>query len=84
MINYLKFCIYNLIVAALIIGCASKPTYKVQVKEVLIPTKCNLEIPQKPLEDGSFESHKALAVYYKKVEQIAKDCTGLQSLKAEN
>lgn len=57
------------------VGCASKPTYKTQIQEVYIPIKCNLKLPLKPKENGSFESHKALAVYYRQVEQIAKDCT---------
>ena len=56
-------------------SACSKPLYKIQTKEVLIPVKCNLELPSKPKENGSFESHKELAVYYKEVEQIAKDCT---------
>lgn len=67
------------IVGMFFLGCASKPIYKVQVKEVFIPIRCNLELPEKPKEDGSFESHKALAVYYKKVEQIAKDCVGAEN-----
>lgn len=56
-------------------ACATKPIAKIQTQEVLIPVKCNLELPPKPQEDGSFESHKALAKYYLEVEQIAKDCT---------
>lgn len=56
-------------------ACASKPVYKVEIKEVFIPVKCNLELPQKPQENGSFESHKALTKYYLEIEQIAKDCT---------
>ncbi|WP_276951026.1 hypothetical protein [Helicobacter rodentium] len=56
-------------------ACASKPVYKIKTQEVFIPVKCNLELPPKPQEDGSFESHKALAKYYLEVEQIAKDCT---------
>ena len=56
-------------------ACATKPIVKIQTQEVLIPVKCNLELPPKPQEDGSFESHKALAKYYLEVEQIAKDCT---------
>ena len=56
-------------------ACATKPILKIQTQEVLIPVKCNLELPPKPQEDGSFESHKALAKYYLEVEQIAKDCT---------
>ncbi len=68
--------IYTLLVFCLFafMGCA-KPLYKIQTQEVLIPIQCNLELPLKPKENGSFESHKELAVYYKEVEQIAKDCT---------
>lgn len=56
-------------------ACATKPIVKIQTQEVFIPVKCNLELPPKPQENGSFESHKALAKYYLEVEQIAKDCT---------
>ena len=55
-------------------ACASKPVYKVEIKEVFIPVKCNLKLPTKPKENGSFASHRALAKYYLEVEQIAKDC----------
>ena len=55
-------------------ACASKPVYKVEIKEVFIPVKCNLKLPKKPQENGSFASHRALAKYYLEVEQIAKDC----------
>ncbi len=56
-------------------ACATKPIVKIQTQEAFIPVKCNLELPPKPQEDGSFESHKALAKYYLEIEQIAKDCT---------
>lgn len=56
-------------------SACSKPIVKIQTQEVFIPVKCNLELPPKPQENGSFESHKALAKYYLEVEQIAKDCT---------
>lgn len=56
-------------------ACATKPIVKIQTHEVFIPVKCNLDLPPKPQENGSFESHKALAKYYLEVEQIAKDCT---------
>lgn len=56
-------------------ACATKPIVKIQTQEVLIPIQCNLELPPKPQENGSFESHKALAKYYLEIEQIAKDCT---------
>lgn len=61
--------------ALLLSACANKPMYRVQIKEVLVPVKCNLSLPQKPQENGSFESHKQLMKYFVQVEQIAKDCT---------
>lgn len=63
------------LISTLIFTGCSKPVYKIQTQEVLIPVKCNLELPQKPQENGSFESHKSLAKYYLEIEQIAKDCT---------
>ena len=68
-----------LISLSLIFGaCASKPIVQVQTKEVLIPIKCNLEMPKKPKENRSFESHKALGIYFLEVESTLKDCLGLK------
>lgn len=64
-----------ILMTTLIFNGCSKPVYKIQTQEVFIPVKCNLELPQKPQEDGSFESHRALTKYYLEIEQIAKDCT---------
>lgn len=64
-----------ILMTTLIFNGCSKPVYKIQTQEVFIPVKCNLELPPKPQENGSFESHKALAKYYLEIEQIAKDCT---------
>lgn len=65
----------SLFLSVLLLGCAAKPIVKMEIKEVYIPVRCNLEIPLKPKENGSFESHKELSLYYREVEQIAKDCT---------
>lgn len=59
----------------LTLSACAKPIVKIQTKEVLIPIKCNLTLPDKPKENGSFESHKELLLYYLEVESIAKDCT---------
>lgn len=56
-------------------ACATKPIVKIQTQEVFIPVKCDLQLPPKPKENGSFASHKALAKYYLEIEQVAKDCT---------
>ncbi|MCI5968181.1 hypothetical protein [Helicobacter sp.] len=70
---FLNFLLFAFI-PCFFISCA-KPIVEIQTQEVFIPIKCNLELPQKPKENGSFESHKALSKYYLEVEQIAKDCT---------
>ncbi|WP_300692411.1 MULTISPECIES: hypothetical protein [Helicobacter] len=67
--------ILSLILSAILLSACAKPLVKIETKEVFVPIKCDLELPTKPLENGSFESHKQIAIYYKKVEQIAKDCT---------
>lgn len=67
-IIFLAFC--SLIFA----GCTSI-AYQIKTKEVYIPVKCNLKLPLKPQNNGTFEAHKELVIYYLKVEQIAKDCT---------
>lgn len=65
-----------ILVAFCLSACSTTtPIIKYETKEVLIPTKCDLELPPKPRDDGSFESHKAIARYYKLAETIAKDCT---------
>lgn len=67
--------ILSLILSAILLSACAKPLVKIETKEVFVPIKCDLELPTKPQENGSFESHKQIAIYYKKVEQIAKDCT---------
>ena len=57
-------------------ACAG--SVQIQTKEVLIPIKCNLEIPKKPKENGSFESHKALGIYFLEVERTLKDCLSVE------
>lgn len=67
--------LYLILIAFFFSACASS-SVQVQTKEVLIPIKCNLEMPKKPKEDGSFESHKALGIYFLEVESTLKDCIG--------
>lgn len=69
--------LYLILIAFFFSACAS--SVQVQTKEVLIPIKCNLEIPKKPKENGSFESHKALGIYFLEVESTLKDCIGVNN-----
>lgn len=68
---------FLILFAVVFSACASKPMVQVQTKEVLIPVACNLEMPKKPQENGSFESHKALGIYFLEVEATLRDCLGV-------
>ena len=61
--------LYLVIVAFFFSACAVKPIAQILTKEVLIPIKCNLVMPKNPKEDGSFESNKALGIYFLEVER---------------
>lgn len=71
------YLIFFLSLSLIFSACASS-SVQVQTKEVLIPIKCNLEMPKKPKEDGSFESHKALGIYFLEVERTLKDCLSVE------
>ncbi|WP_238700771.1 hypothetical protein [Helicobacter apodemus] len=73
--KYFKKTLFIAFLLLSLAGCASKPIVRIDTKEVFIPIKCNLTLPNKPKEDGSFQSHKELLIYYLEVESIAKDCT---------
>lgn len=48
----------------------------VKKEPVYIPVKCNAKIPQKPQNNGDFESKKALMIYFLEVESLLKSCVG--------
>ena len=76
MIKIIHF-IFLMLFSLLISACASKKDIivKTEFKEKLIPIKCDLKIPKKPISDGSFEIDKEIMIYYLEVEDIAKKCT---------
>ncbi|WDL74219.1 hypothetical protein IP360_05040 [Helicobacter winghamensis] len=56
-------------------GCASKPMVKVEIQEVFVPIKCNVEIPQRPKRQGMLvENIRAIALYAEKLEIALKEC----------
>ena len=70
---------FNTILAVLVIlyglfssGCSQKGT----INEVYIPVKCPLKMPLKPQNNGDFQSHKEMMIYYLECENIAIKCTG--------
>lgn len=68
-----------LIVAFLFVGCSLKQDEKIVYKEVLIPVKCQVRMPKKPMNDKSFEAHKALMIYFLECESLLKECVGVKS-----
>ena len=57
-------------------GCASQVEPHIIYKDVLVPVRCDANMPNKPLNKGNFESHKALMIYYLKCEDLLKQCIG--------
>lgn len=61
-----------LIFAWLFVGCAKETIYK----DVYVPVKCQMELENKPVFDGSFESAKELMSYFLRTEEKLKICVG--------
>lgn len=75
MIKILLFCVS----ASIFAGCAAKPQISephIVYQEKYVPVKCNAKMPQKPLDDGKFETHKAKMIYYKTCEDLLRQCIG--------
>lgn len=64
-------------------GCGAKEP-KVIYKEVLTPIKCQIKIPFKPPNNGTFESHKALMIYYRECENALRYCLGKENERKNN
>lgn len=59
-------------------GCATKIQTEYIYKDVYVPVKCNAKMPIKPINDGSFETHKQKMVYFLKTEALLKECIGVE------
>ena len=61
-------------------GCADKqvPEPSVVYKEKYMPVGCNAKMPDKPKDDGKFETHKAKMIYYRDCEKKLKQCLGIK------
>lgn len=61
-------------------GCANKqvPEPSVVYKEKYMPVRCNAKMPDKPKDDGKFETHKAKMIYYRDCEKKLKQCLGIK------
>lgn len=61
-------------------GCADKqvPEPSVVYKEKYMPIRCNAKMPDKPKDDGKFETHKAKMIYYRDCEKKLKQCLGIK------
>lgn len=77
MIRIWIFCLFALIFA----GCAAKPQASepyIIYKEKYVPVRCNAEMPVKPKDDGTFETDKRIAIYYRDCEKKLKQCLGIK------
>ena len=77
MIRILIFCLSALIFT----GCAAKPQTSephIVYQEKYVPVKCNAKMPVKPKNDGTFETDKQIAIYYRDCEKKLKQCLGIK------
>ena len=77
MIRILLFCLFVLIFA----GCAAKPQASephIIYQEKYVPVRCNAKMPDKPKDDGKFETHKAKMIYSRDCEKKLKQCLGIK------
>ena len=67
--------------ALIFAGCAAKPQASepyIIYKEKYVPVRCNAEMPVKPKDDGTFETDKRIAIYYRDCEKKLKQCLGIK------
>ena len=77
MIRILIFCLFVLIFT----GCAAKPQTSephIIYQEKYVPVKCNAKMPVKLKNDGTFETDKQIAIYYRDCEKKLKQCLGIK------
>lgn len=68
------------VLALLLAGCADKhaPEPTVIYKDKFVPVRCNVQMPVKPVNDGTFEADKAKMIYYRDCENLLKQCLGIK------
>lgn len=71
--SFLVLCALFLIMILTMIGCAKKVVYK----EVLVPTKCDIQIPQEPTLNGDVLHDLAESLAHsEKLENSLRFCIG--------
>jgi hypothetical protein len=76
----MRILVFFVALVLLFSGCANKqvPEPMVVYKEKYMPVRCNAKMPDKPKDDGKFETHKAKMIYYRDCEKKLKQCLGIK------
>lgn len=76
----MRILVFFMALILLFSGCADKqaPELSVVYKEKYMPVRCNAKMPDKPKDDGKFETHKAKMIYYRDCEKKLKQCLGIK------
>ena len=76
----MRILVFFIALVLLFSGCANKqvPEPSVVYKEKYMPVRCNAKMPDKPKDDGKFETHKAKMIYYRDCEKKLKQCLGIK------
>ena len=76
----MRILVFFVALVLLFSGCVNKqvPEPSVVYKEKYMPVRCNAKMPDKPKDDGKFETHKAKMIYYRDCEKKLKQCLGIK------
>ena len=76
----MRILVFFVALVLLFSGCADKQVSEpiVVYKEKYMPVRCNAKMPDKPKDDGKFETHKAKMIYYRDCEKKLKQCLGIK------
>jgi hypothetical protein len=76
----MRILVFFMALVLLFSGCTNKqvPEPSVVYKEKYMPVRCNAKMPDKPKDDGKFETHKAKMIYYRDCERKLKQCLGIK------
>lgn len=70
----MKFSLFILI-SSFFVGCAPYSVPKVQIKEVYIPSKCEIDMPQKPSKSAEIsKTMRDLMIYIEEMENALNFC----------
>lgn len=61
-------------------GCTQTPHIVFEPQAVKVPVPCAIDLPTKPKDNGTLDSAKRIAGYYKQIEWLLIDCQKIKEI----